>query len=85
MKISIDVKLKRLTNEDGINKHQHWICTFKNVDTIDIYSNEDMLGNKWRLTDYEGSLTTWYKTKKEAIKAYIENGYFIPIKGEKNE
>ena len=79
MKISIDVELKRLSDIDGLNKHQHWICTFKNADTIDIYS----LGNKWRLTEHEGSLTLWYKTKEEAIKAYIENGYFIPLKGDK--
>ena len=80
MKISINVKLKRLPNAYGINTHQQWLCTFKNCDMLEIYSNEDILGNKWRLTEYEGSLTLWYKTKKEAIKAFIENGYFIPIK-----
>ena len=55
----------------GINGHSRF---YDEVSGIEITSNNDVLGDKWYMTNGEGSNTIWYKTPTEAIKAYLKHG-----------
>ncbi len=55
----------------GINHHRVWFCEINN---IDICSNDDVLGDKFYLTDGESEDTLWYPTPTAATIAYNKYG-----------
>ena len=55
----------------GINGHNLWV---DEISLQEIHSNNDVLGNKYYMTDGETSNTIWYKTPTEAIKAFLTCG-----------
>lgn len=69
-------KLYRTKNTEAVNKHQEWWAELSSGDIIPIHSNEDVIGDKWYLSNGEGRDTTWYPTKQAAIKAYMLYGRY---------
>ena len=68
------VKWKRERNTKGINAHQEWVAVFNDGSILEVHSNEDVLGNKWYLTNGEGCGTVWYPTKEAAAESFIRHG-----------
>jgi len=69
--MKIDKKPYRLfqvkTIKGGINKHRQW---FDEVNDIYIFSNDDMLGNKFYMTEGERHDTRYYASPSVAALAY---------------
>lgn len=61
-------KLKRVKASQGMNSHRKWI---DEISGKFVYSNDDVLGNKFYSTQGEGIDTIWYPSPTEAIKGGI--------------
>lgn len=59
------------TAKGGINGHSAFYCQ---VNDIEIYSNNDILGDKWYMTKGEQADTIWYPSPTAAAIAYFEQG-----------
>ena len=55
----------------GINGHSAFYCS---VNDIIIRSNNDVIDDKWYMTDSESADTIWYPSPTEAALAYFEHG-----------
>ncbi len=55
----------------GINSHRTWFC---NVNNIEIYSNDDVDGDKFYMTNGEQADTIWYPSPTAAAIAYNQLG-----------
>jgi len=55
------------TVKGGINKHRQW---FDEVNDIYIFSNDNMLGNKFYMTEGEKSSTRYYATPSAAALSF---------------
>jgi len=64
-------KLLQIPCSNGINPHRCWV---DEISGIEIHSNDDILGDKFYMTEGEGTNTIWYKSPTEAIKHYISIG-----------
>jgi len=51
----------------GLNKHRQW---FDEINDISIFSNDDMLGNKFYMTEGELPNTRYYASPSEAALTY---------------
>lgn len=55
----------------GINHHRVWFCE---INEINIYSNDDISGNRFYMTEGEQADTIWYPTPTAAAIAYNKYG-----------
>ena len=58
----------------GINGHSAFYCQ---VNDIEIYSNNDVDGGKWYMTNGEQADTIWYPTPTAAVIAYFEQPFLV--------
>ncbi len=59
------------SSKGGINSHRRWYCC---VNNIEIYSNNDVDGDKFYMTKGEQADTIWYPSPTAAAIAYHQLG-----------
>ena len=64
-------KLKQVRASQGLNSHREWV---DEISGQSVYSNDDVLGDRFYMTPYESSDTIWYETPTHAIKEFIKLG-----------
>ncbi len=58
--------LKQIPTSNGINKHRAWK---DKVSGVIVYSNDDVIGDKFYIGNGEGVDTKWFSTPTQAIRS----------------